>query len=163
MRITYQPIKNRHTMRKSIQILGIAAMMLTPMLISCESAAQKEEKVKAAQLELDQMTKDAADKAAKEKQAEEWAIYKQEVKAKIQTNADRIAELRVKKSSSGKVMSAVYAAKIDALQTRNSDLQNKLDAYEKENSDWAQFKRDVQTELDEIGKAFDDLGDDKKK
>ncbi|MCF8256403.1 MAG: hypothetical protein K9J06_02555 [Flavobacteriales bacterium] len=150
-------------MKKSIQILGMAALMLTPMLISCETAAQKEEKVKAAQLELDQLTKDAADKAAKEKQAEEWAVFKQETNAKIQANADRIAELRVKKSTSGKVMSAVYAAKIDALQTRNSELQARLEAYEKENSDWEVFKADVKRELDEIGQAFEDLGDDKKK
>lgn len=150
-------------MKKSIQMLGLVAFLLTPMLMSCETQAQKDDKVKAAQAELDQLTKDAADKAAKDKQKEEWAVYKRETNEKIQANADRIAELRVKKSTSGKVMSAVYAAKIDALQTRNSELRAKMDAYEKENSDWEAFKRDVQAELDAIGKAFEELGDDKKK
>lgn len=150
-------------MKKSIQALGIAALLMTPMLISCESQAQKDEKVKAAQAELDQLTEDAADKAAKDKQKEEWALYKRETNDRIQANADRIADIRVKKSSAGKMMSAVHAAKIDALQTRNNDLRARLDAYEKENSDWEVFKRDMKKELDEIGKTFEELGDGKKK
>lgn len=150
-------------MKKSIQTLGLVAFLLTPMLMSCETQAQKDEKVKAAQAELDQLTQDAADQAAKDKQKEEWALFKRETNDKIQANADRIAEIRVKKSASGKVMSAVYAAKIDALQTRNADLRTKLDAYEKENSDWETFKREFNHDMDEIGKALEDLGNDNAK
>lgn len=153
----------RKQMKKSIQALGITALMLTPMLMSCETQAQKDDKVKTAQAELDQLTKDAADKAAKDEKKEEWAVYKREVNDKIEANADRIADIRVKKSTAGKMMSAVHAAKIDALQTRNNDLRARLDAYEKENSDWEVFKREVKQELEEMGKTFEELGDGKKK
>jgi hypothetical protein len=108
--------KQPEKMRKSIQALGLTAMLLTPMLMSCETQAQKDEKVKAAQEALDKATQEAADLAAKEKQQEEWAAYKKETNERIQANTDRIAELRVKKAKPGKVLDPLYAAKIDALQ-----------------------------------------------
>lgn len=148
-------------MKKSMFTLGISAMMLMPMFMACETVEQKEQKVKEAQ--LDKANQDAADKVRKEKEEAEWVAFRKTTEAQIQTNADRIAELRVKKSSSGKVMSAVYAAKIDALQTRNSDLRTRLDAYEAERSDWAQFKLEFERDMVALGKAFEDLGTDSKK
>ncbi len=150
-------------MKKSIYSMGLAALMLTPMLISCETQEHKDGQVQAAQAELDQLTKDAADKAAKDKQAEEWAAFKQETLTRIQANTDRIAELRVKKAKPGKVLDPLYAAKIDALQERNNDLRGRLDAYEKENSDWESFKREFNSDMEGLGKAFEDLGTDNKK
>jgi chromosome segregation ATPase len=147
-------------MKKSMFALGISAMMLMPMFMACETVEQKEEKVKTAQAELDKANQDAADKLRKEKEEAEWVAFRKTTEAQIQANSDRIADMRVKKSSSGKVMSAVYAAKIDALQTQNSELRTRLDAYANERSDWAKFKREFERDMAALGKAFEDLGTD---
>lgn len=150
-------------MKKSMFALGISTLMLIPMFMACESVAQKEEKVKAAQAELDQVTQDEADKQKKEAEAAEWNTYRNATEAKIIANSDRIAELRIKKAKPGKILDGAYAAKIDALEQRNSDLKNRLDVYAKENSDWESFKREFEHDMDELGKAFEELGTDNKK
>lgn len=138
-------------------------MLLTPMMMSCETQAQKDDKVKSAQEALDKANQEAADKAAKDKQKEEWAAYKKETTERIQVNTDRIAELRVKKAKPGKALDPLYAAKIDVLQERNNALRDRLDVYEKENSDWESFKREFNSDMEGLGKAFEDLGTDNKK
>jgi len=150
-------------MKKLKIAVGILALFMVPMFIACESVAQKEQKVKDAQAELDQVTRDEAAKKQKEAEAEEWVAYRNVTEAKIEKNAARIAELREKKAKPGKVLDPLYAAKIDALQTRNADLKTRLDKYEKENSDWESFKREVDHDMEELGKAFEDLGKDNKK
>lgn len=150
-------------MKKSIYTLAIAALFTVPMFMACETVAQKEEKAKEAQAELDKTAQEEADKQKLVTETAEWVEYRSATEAKILENADRIAELRIKKAKPGKVLDGMYAAKIDALQTRNADLQTRLDAYETERSDWEKFKREFNHDMDELGKALEDLGKDNTK
>jgi chromosome segregation ATPase len=147
-------------MKKSMFALGLSSMLVVPMFMACESVAQKEQNVKDAQSELDQVTEDESAKQQKEADAAEWNTYRNATEAKITANADRIAELRIKKAKPGKALDPLYAAKIDALQTRNADLKTRLDNYENEQSDWESFKREFDNDMNELGTAFEDLGND---
>jgi hypothetical protein len=148
-------------MKKSIYTLGMSAMLLVPLFMSCDSKGQ-EEAIKAASLNKFQL--DAAAKEKEAKEAEEWAALKSTSEGKIKARMTlRIEELRIKKAKPGKVLDPIYAGAIDALQQRNADLQARMDAYEKDHSDWEAFKTELEHDMDELGKAIEDLGVDNKK
>ncbi len=52
--------------------------------------------------------------------------------------------------------------RIDELEQQNASLRRKLDAYEKENSDWETFEREFNHDMEALGKAFENLGKDNK-
>jgi hypothetical protein len=146
-------------MKKSIYTLGMSAMLLVPLFMSCDSKGQEEQSKR----ELEEISLDAAAKEKEAKEAEEWAALKSSSEEKIKANDLRIEELRTKKAKPGKILDPIYAAAIDALQQRNADLQARMDAYEKEHSDWEAFKTELEHDMDELGKAIEDLGVDNKK
>ena len=139
--------------------LGMSAMLMVPLFMSCDSTGQDD----ASKRELEEISVDADVKEKEAKEAAEWATIKAKSDEKILANDVRIKELREKKAKPGKVLDPIYAAAIDALQQRNADLQARMDAYEKEHSDWESFKTELEHDMDELGKAIEDLGVDNKK
>lgn len=93
---------------------------------------------------------------------EEWAAYKADVEAKIDANEKRIAELKAKINKPGKLLDKVRAERIEALEQRNRDLRLKITAYETNKTDWEKFKEEVNHDLDELGKAINDIFTDNK-
>lgn len=142
-------------MKNSICTLGLALFLSAPLFTACDSIAQKKQNNKE---ELKQLTQDEKDRTAEENKAEDWAVFKAETEKRIAVNAERIAEIRQRKAKPGRALDGVYAAQIDGIQQRNGDLQVRLDAYEKKNSDWEKFKREFNHDMDELGKALEDLG-----
>ncbi len=94
--------------------------------------------------------------------SEEWAAYKADVEAKIEANEKRIAELKAKINKPGKLLDKVRAERIEALEQRNRDLRLKITAYETNKTDWEKFKEEVNHDLDELGKAINDIFTDNK-
>ncbi len=143
-------------------MLAVSTMFTaSTFLTSCQSEAQKSEtaqnKVQDAKEDLKEAQTDAAVAAQKAATAEEWKAFKTDSEAKIKANEVRIAELKDKMKASGKTMDAVYAKNIDLLEQRNKDLKNRMDAYEKGQSDWESFKREFNHDMDELGAALRDL------
>ena len=93
---------------------------------------------------------------------EEWAAYKADVEAKIDANEKSIAELNAKINKPGKLLDKVRAERIEALEQRNRDLRLKITAYETNKTDWEKFKEEVNHDLDELGKAINDIFTDNK-
>jgi outer membrane murein-binding lipoprotein Lpp len=155
-------------MKKIIYNLALATTMLAGTIFTgCQSST---EKVDAAQTEVKDAKQDleeAKQKEAVEKQkaadAEEWKTFKIESEAKIKANEVRIDEQREKMKTSGKTVNELRAKKIDALEQRNKDLKAKIEAYEKNQSDWETFKREFNHDMEGLGEAFNDLGTDNKK
>lgn len=149
-------------MNKSIYILAATTMfMAATAFTSCQSSAQKADnaqaKVEDAKADLKDAQKDANAAAQKAANAEEWKVFKEETEIKIKNNETRITDLKAKMKLSGKTLDAVYAQRIDALEQRNKDLNARLVAYDKGQSDWESFKREFNHDMDELGQAFNDL------
>ena len=137
-------------------MLVLSAALFT----NCDSAAEKVDSAKVDVQDANKNLKEAQQNAAKEA---EWQTFKTETLVKIKDNETRIADLKAKLKQSGQKFDAAYAKKIDELEAKNIALQQKLGVYEKSQSDWEAFKREFNHDMDEIGRAFQDLAVDNKK
>ena len=151
-----------HKMKKSIFVLMLTATIMTGgVFTGCQSSSQKadsaENKVQDAKQDLKKAENDAIVANQKAAEAEEWRIFKTDTEMKIKSNDTFIADLKAKMKTAGKKMDAVYSASIDALEQKNKDLKARLDNYEKNQSDWASFKREFNHDMDELGQALKDL------
>lgn len=154
-------------MKKTILFLAITTFIVGTTLVGCKSTTKEEiesqEKVDVAE----QNFKDAKDSlvaAKKEATAEEWQTFRNQTDSVISYNEAQIAELKLKMQKTGKSVDAKYQKNIDNLEQRNKDLKVKVDTYKNDaNSDWQSFKREFNHDIDEIGKAFQDLTVDNKK
>jgi hypothetical protein len=153
-------------MNKLFFAIAISILMAGTMFTSCESAEQKEEKarqeVAETERELREAQEEANEAARKVAMEEEWVVFKRDAEAQIAKNEIRIAELRVKLKKPGKVLDEVYAKRIDTLEAENRELRARIVAYERKDSDWEEFKREFNHDMNQIGKALEDLGKDNK-
>lgn len=92
--------------------------------------------------------------------AEDWKTFKTEQEQKIKKNDERIAELKKAKAADGKVMDAAYQKEIERLQAKNAELRTRIVNYKYDESKWAQFKREFNHDMDELGKSLKDIGKD---
>lgn len=147
----------KHTI-KSLTALPLALSLL----ISCQSADKKEEaaenKVEAAQENLEEVRTDIKNDAIKTANAEEWAAFKKESENQISANEDRITTLKHKIKNKDKVLEKMYEERIESLEKTNMEMRNRIDAYEKNHSDWESFKREYKHDMDELGKSLKDFG-----
>jgi len=145
-------------MKKTIYSLSVITFMAGGALMSCESAAQKQQiaanNVVAAKEELQQ--------AKQQELNAEYPAFKKEAELKIAANDKHIAELRTKLSGKSP-MDDMRRQKIDDLQKRNAELRARLYGYEKERTDWLAFKAKFNNDADNLRDAFRDFGNDLKK
>ena len=149
-------------MKKAIFICTLITTIFAGMIFtSCESSTQEMDNAQAnvveAKKDLKEARQDPQIAAQKTANAEAWKAFKSESELKIRGNETRIAELKEKMKTSGKTLDAAYAKKIDQLEQKNKDLNARMVAYEKEQSDWESFKREFNHDMDELGKALKDF------
>lgn len=145
-------------MKKSILILAIFAGTL---FTSCKNNEQKEveaiEDVVEATEDLNKVTEDVnEDNAAKANDAE-WQAFKAEANTTIAENETRITDLQMAMKKPGNTFDAAYKKSIDALVDKNNSLKTKIVDYENNQTDWASFKREFDSDMSELGQAFKDL------
>lgn len=90
----------------------------------------------------------------------EWKIFKTNTEKLIASNNEKIANIKSRISPSQSTpMDKMRLKQIETLEERNAKLYTKIYEYKGNElqSDWAQFKMDVEKELSEIEKAFNDL------
>lgn len=146
-------------MKKAIFICTLITTIFAGMIFtSCESSTQKMEDAQAnveeAKQDLKEARQDAVAVAQKTASEEAWKTFKSESELKIRGNEMRITELREKMKTSGKTLDALHVKNIDQLEQKNKDLNAKMVAYEKEQSDWESFKREFNHDMDELGIAL---------
>jgi hypothetical protein len=153
-------------MKSKIYTLAFTALIAGSLLTACSSDAEKEaaakENVQDAKDELKEVREDANAEAQKVANAEEWTAFKSETDLKIKGNEVRIAELKIKLKKPGKMLDPIYAQRIETLEQKNRDLAARRDLYEKNNSDWESFKREFNSDIDDLGKALKNFGEDNK-
>jgi predicted nucleic acid-binding Zn-ribbon protein len=154
-------------MKKTIFTLAIVLFIVGTLMMSCKSstkeAKESQEKVQDARENV-QDAKDSLVVAKKAATTEEWKAFKEETDTVINNNKIRIAELKLKMKKTGLAINTKYQENVDALEQKNKDLEVKMDTYKNDaDSDWQSFKREFNHDMNEIGKAFKDLGVDNKK
>lgn len=155
-------------MKRTTLVIAVCALIMSATAFySCQSSAQKEEAAKAnvekAQNDLKQTQAKADEEAKNTREAEELRVFKSETDMKIKRNEIQITELRLKMKTSGKTMDKIHSNKIDELEQKNKELKTRMNAYDKSQSNWEEFKREFNHDMDELGNAFRDLTVDNKK
>lgn len=148
-------------MKYQIYPIAFAFLMAVPFISGCETAEQKDAaaaaKVQEAQQDLEDARQDATIASQQLATAEEWSLYKKDIEEKITRNDLRISDLKVQLKKPGKQMDEAYVKKIENLEQSNKDLRTRLVTYERNQSDWNAFKREFTHDMDELGKALNEL------
>jgi outer membrane murein-binding lipoprotein Lpp len=149
-------------MKKTMITLVVSAMIITGSVFTgCKSPAQKEAdaqaEVQKASDNLNQAQNDANAAELKAATDEEWATFKSDAELRIKENDVRIAELKVQMNKPGALFDGIYKKRILSLEQQNRDLRVRIDAYDRNSTDWETFKREFNHDMDELGNALKDL------
>ena len=140
-------------MKKTIFILSVTmTLMAGAIFTSCQSTGQKQDaaqtKVQDARQDLNEAKKDANE--LKLATAEEWATFRRDADVRIRDNEVRFTELNVNRKKPGITHDEVYSQKISNLELQNKDMRTRLTAYEKNQTNWDSFKREFNSDMDEM-------------
>lgn len=144
-------------MKTNILKVAIIAGITSFGLMACnETPKDKELKVEEAQENLEeaqqtyeQTTSDSIN---------EHAAFVKETEMNLQANDEKIAALKMKMTSEKKDMKIKYEKKIKEIEDRNNKIKNNLKEHDQDNqSNWSQFKDNVNKEMDEIGKSISEM------
>lgn len=139
-------------MKKSI--LKIAAIS-SITLMSCGTNAEKVENAEANVIEANQDLNKANEDYLTEVEA-----YKKQTAEKIVANEQSIADFKLRVEKEKKEVKANYKKKIAELEQKNSDMKKTMDDYKAEGKDkWESFKNEFSHDMEELGQAFKDLGE----
>lgn len=134
----------------------LTAVLTTVMAFAGLTAIGQEDK-KAKEARKDE-AKAKADSAA------DFQAFKKDAEVKINENNKKIAVLKAKKASDNKETNEKYNKKVAALQVKNTELKDKIDRCdETKTSMWTSFKKEFNHDMEELGKAFKDIGVDNEK
>ena len=155
-------------MKKSISTLVLLLLhVFGTLFTACQSAFQKEEADSAKEMAANQgITSSplvANSLASKIPDTNEWETFRTEAEAKIRSNEMLLAELSVQLSEPGTTLDTLYTKRIKDLNKQNQAFINRLNAYEKNRSDWETFKRDYKSDMEELEKVLKELASINKK
>jgi hypothetical protein len=149
-------------MKNTILGLSTATFLCVALLTGCSSPSQKEEnakeEVQEKKEELVDAQQEATQAAVVAANAEEWQAFKNATQAKIDENQAVIAELRKRKrKASDEMTEDAYKIKIDEYQMANKQLRQRMDDYERNQSDWPTFKEQFNRDLDQLSQSIKDM------
>lgn len=154
-------------MKTTISTLATFAFITCTAFLGCQSP---DDKVESAHNELQSATENldkAEDNASNDKlmkaQAEEWKVLRADAEKKIAENELATVALREKLKKTGKNLTEEYTKKIEGFEEQNKLLKLKIEAYEKNQSEWVAFKQELSHDMDALGKALKDFTMDNKK
>lgn len=137
----------------------VAIVVITSLLIGCQDTKTNteiaEDNLIEAQQDLNNLKEDSQEDAQKLATEAEYEIFKAETEVKVQANKVRIAELRVNKNTAD-------LERINDLEARNSELDERLKSYESYKTDWQKFKEEFNADMNELGTAFKNFTQNKK-
>jgi len=149
-------------MKNSIfNLASLVCLTSTLLFTGCQTPAQKVDDAKTnvdnANQDLKDVKKDAMAEEQKMAEEKDWMDFKTASETRIKENETRITELKAEMKKSGKKLDAAYEKKIVAEEEKNKALETRMTAYHTGQSDWAEFKREFNHDMDELGQALKDL------
>lgn len=145
-------------MDKNVLRFTLGVMLAT---VSITANAQQDKKSEKARKEVAEAKEDL--RLAKIDSVEDYNKFKIDADAKIAQNKIKIKELKEQKMSDNADIKEKYQKKIFVLEQKNNDLKKKIDESDKTiSSKWSSFKKEFNHDMEELGKAFKDIGVDNK-
>jgi DNA polymerase II small subunit/DNA polymerase delta subunit B len=147
--------------KKSIFVFAIVTCIVSSVFTSCKSNSDKEEdaieNVQEAKENLEEVKVDINNDAITKANDAEWQTYKAEANKTISENEARIIELKKAMNKAGTTFDATYKKNIETLKDRNEALKLKILDYENNQTDWASFKREFNSDMTDLGNALKNL------
>ena len=148
-------------MKNSIFNLGLAMLFAGTLITGCKSNSEKEadatEDVQEAKEDLNNVKEDVKEDQMTKANDAEWQVYKSDANMTIVANEKRIEELTTAMNKPGKTFDAAYKSNIESLKNKNAALKTKIADYENNQTDWASFKREFDSDMTELGNSLKDL------
>lgn len=145
-------------MNKNVFRFTLGLMLAT---VSITANAQQDKKSEKARKDMAEAKEDL--RLAKIDSVEDYNKFKVDADAKIAQNQIKIKELKEQKVSDNADIKEKYQKKIFALEQKNNDLKKKIEESDKTKSSmWSSFKKEFNHDMEELGKAFKDIGVDNK-
>lgn len=144
-----------------VMVLGL---VLLALMMGCTKSSDP--KVANAKKSVNAVTEDVKDALTDAQAAfrEEWLQFTRESETKFAANNKVIAEYKAKMTTAEGKLQAAYDKKIDMLDKKNKELKAKLDEWKDDGkSDWAQFKSELNRDLETLGNALKDFNVDNTK
>lgn len=90
--------------------------------------------------------------------------FKRDAELRIEANEKKIEELEAKMENADKKTRKEYKQRISELKERNKKQRDRLNGYnDNDNTKWDEFKREFNHDMDDLGKALDNFGENNKK
>lgn len=151
-------------MKKSIFMLAVLA---GTVFTSCKDNQEKQEdaveNVSEASEDLNEVNSEIKSDATEKANEQEWNSYKAEVEKTIAANDARIDELQAAVKKSGDKIEAAYKQSIAELDEKNDALKKRLNDYEGNQTNWNEFKREFNSDMEGIGSSLKNLTENNKK
>jgi len=145
----------------------VSSLIAGSAFTGCDSNAKNEqdakEKVQDAKQDLKDVQDDTKADAYKAAITAEWIAFRKASDTVISKNEVRITELKNKIKKTNKIHVTFYTQSIDSLESKNTALRNKINMYESNQSDWEEFKREFNHDMNELSGALKDFTVDNKK
>jgi hypothetical protein len=142
-------------MKKTRILMVILSILSMGLFTRCDT---NKEKTEAAEVNLKDAENEFSDAKSKETSdsmklvsVEEWALFKQATESKIQAHEIRIAFLKKSLKESQSKSTKDQLLQIDELEQRNKSLRERMETYEKVQSDWIRFKTEFGKDMDQLG------------
>jgi DNA repair ATPase RecN len=141
-------------MKSKMYYAFFVAILAAGFFASCDSKAKKVENAQENVQDAQQALKEAQRELNKE-----YPAFRIDAEKKIAANEVRIQELSdIINQPGDKLHDDLRRRRITELKLINADLRNRLDIYEKENSDWEVFKREFNQDMNGLLESLKDIG-----
>ena len=140
-------------MKKSILKLTAILFTTSTLITSCNTSA---EKVEHAQDHVSEANEDL--NKANEAYLADVETYRTVTADKINANNKSIIDFNTRIENKKNEAKADYKKKVAELDAKNSDMKKRMEDYKADNKEnWESFKTEFNHDMDELGKAFNDL------
>ena len=135
---------------KTFKFTFLSVLLVAFSFTACDNSSEK--KVESAQEDVIEAKQDV--KEAQQEYAAEWQKFRDDARIRINENNAKIAEYRIRVKNEKPDARDRYDKRIVELETKNHDLEVKLDSYKDDGSNWDSFKREFNRDMDELGSSI---------
>ncbi|MCC6410821.1 MAG: hypothetical protein IT270_04130 [Saprospiraceae bacterium] len=148
----------KNSLKYFLAVPFLTGLILTGCQTSAEKVQDKRENVTEAKQELNEEKAEAYAEQQQEANEAAYKSYKIESDARIDANETMISDIKADMRKAGKKMDKEYEQQIDALEKKNKDLRQRLNAYNaRKQNDWDSFKREFDHDMNELGTAMNGI------
>lgn len=144
-------------MKKSLGILAVAIIFTGLTVTSCSTPS---EKVDDAKENVEEANEELEEREAYLKEVEN---FRSQTAIQISENEKSIIAFNERIANQKKEAKEDYKKKITDLEAKNSDMKKKMDDFNADSkAGWEKFKREFNYDMEMLGNAFRDLGENNK-